>query len=218
MRDLVAAYGHGELRVPVLEGASFSIARGKVTAIRGRSGSGKTTLLGLLGGLDRPTAGQILVDGEDLALLSRRALAAYRRRHVGYVFQAFHLLPTLTADENVEAGVAPLRLGRRTTRSRVRAALDAVSMGAKAHRFPHQLSGGEQQRVAIARAMAKQPTVLLADEPTGNLDEEHAGDVLALLLEQAGPRTVVVVTHDDQVARRADHVLRVAGHQVHPER
>jgi ABC-type lipoprotein export system ATPase subunit len=216
---LSASYGDGPRRVPVLRDASFTIGRGEVTTILGASGSGKTTLLSLVGGLDSPQEGTLRVGGTDLATLSRAALGRFRRERVGFVFQFFHLLPALTCQENVEAGLDPLGLPRGETRRRAAEALARVSLGDKARRFPHELSGGEQQRVAIARAWAKDPPLLLADEPTGNLDEEAGAHVLDLLLDRdalAGGRTVVVATHDLEIARRADRVLRVHAHRVDP--
>jgi putative ABC transport system ATP-binding protein len=214
-----ASYGLGDLRVPVLEDASFEIPRGGVTAIVGPSGSGKTTLLSLLGGLDRPDKGSILVNGEDLATLGRGGLGRFRRRQVGFIFQSFNLLPTLNARENVEAGLEPLGLGRAKARACAEEALARVGLEGKVHRFPHELSGGEQQRVAVARACAKNPPLLLADEPTGNLDEEVGAQVLDLLLglSESGdtPRTLVVVTHDPLVAKRADRWLTLSNRQVH---
>lgn len=214
-----ASYGEGELRVPVIQDATFTIERGRLTVIQGRSGSGKTTLLSLLGGLDRPDAGRIVVDGRDITRLGRQALNEYRRTGVGFVFQSFHLLPTLTALENIETGLEPLNLPHRETRRLALEALESVGLAEKRDRFPHQLSGGEQQRVAVARACAKNPPLLLADEPTGNLDDESGGPVLDLIVGQAGqgdvPRTVVIVTHDAQIAARADDVLEVLAHRVH---
>ena len=214
VEGLHAAYGQGRLRVPVLRGLSFEVPRGSSVAIVGPSGSGKTTLLALLGGLDRPEAGHLEVDGLNLVDLPRAALAAFRRERVGFVFQAFHLLSGLTAQENVAAGLEPLGLARAERRRRSEAALDAVGLLSLARRLPRELSGGEQQRVAVARACAKQPPLLLADEPTGNLDEESARGVLALLFDAppAGTeRTVVVVTHDAAVAARARRVVRLRG-------
>jgi ABC-type lipoprotein export system ATPase subunit len=211
---LCASYGEGPLKVTVLEGAAFAVARGSVTAIVGPSGSGKTTLLSLVGGLDTPESGSLRVEGVDLAGLSRKALGRYRRGRVGFVFQFFNLLPGLTAVENVEAGLAPLRLGRKERRHRAGEALGAVGLGDKLHRLPHELSGGEQQRVAVARACAKEPPLLLADEPTGSLDEESGALVLDLLLAARGETTVVLVTHDAEVARRADCVLHLRGRRV----
>lgn len=218
---LCASYGEGALRVPVLESATFAVARGRITAITGPSGSGKTTVLSLLGALDRPESGRLVVDGVDLTTLGARALTRFRRERVGFVFQAFQLLPALTIAENVEAGLEPLGLGRRIVKARAAEALEAVGLRDLGARFPYQLSGGQQQRVAVARAWAKRPALLLADEPTGNLDDDASEQVLDLLLGAAGAgaearyaSTVVVVTHDPNVAARADEVLVVHGHKV----
>jgi len=213
-RDIDASYGEGRLATPVLRGASFTLERGALTAVTGPSGAGKTTLLSLVGGLDRPLRGSIVVDGIDLATLSRAALSTYRRMHVGFVFQAFHLLAHLTALENVESALAPLALKRAERRRRAVGALERVGLGSLGERFPQQLSGGEQQRVAVARACVKEPLLLLADEPTGNLDDESAGPVLELIRGERGTRTVVIVTHDAEVAGGADRRLVVAQHQV----
>lgn len=224
--NLCAAYGEGDLRVPVLENASFTIRRGRVTAIMGPSGSGKTTLLSLLGALDQPESGRLLVDGEDLTAMGRAGLGQFRRYRIGFVFQSFNLLPTLTVRENVEAGLEPLRLGRAIARASTDEALSQVGLGDKGHRFPHELSGGEQQRVAVARACAKQPPILLADEPTGNLDEDVGAQVMDLLLgasaadsvgTQRARRTLVVVTHDPMIAERADDILVLRNHQVYAD-
>ncbi len=219
--SLSASYRDGGGRVPVLAEASFAIQAGGFTALTGPSGSGKTTLLSLLGGLDVADAGRLTVAGEELTALGRRGRAAFRRRQVGFVFQGFHLLPTLTVQENVEAGLEPAGLDRREARARAAAALERVGMGDKAERFPHELSGGEQQRVAVARACAKEPPLLLADEPTGNLDAEAGSAVMDLIQAAAGGdgtagRTVIVVTHDPAVAARADAVLVLRDHRVHP--
>ena len=214
---LTASYGRGDLRVPVLEGASFSLRRGAVTAVVGPSGSGKSTLLALLGGLDRAERGQLVVDGVDLAALSTGELTRYRATRVGFVFQFFNLVPNLDARENVEAGLAPVGVPASERRALATAALEAVGLASKSARFPHELSGGEQQRVAIARAFAKRPPLLLADEPTGNLDVGLRDEVLGLLLADRDgptPRTVVIVTHDPDVAARADRRLRIEGRRV----
>ena len=213
-RDVDASYGEGRLATPVLRGASFSLARGALTAVTGPSGAGKTTLLSLVGGLDRPERGSIVVDGVDVAALGRGALSAYRRARVGFVFQSFHLLVHLTALENVETALAPFGLPRAERRKRAAAALERVGLGTLGERFPQQLSGGEQQRVAVARACVKEPVLLLADEPTGNLDDESAGPVLELIRGERGARTVMLVTHDPDVAAGADRRLLVAHHQV----
>ncbi len=216
--NLHAAYGEGDLRVPVLEGASFSIPRGSITAITGPSGSGKTTLLSLMGGLDIPDEGSLRVDDTELTALSRRALNTFRRRRIGFVFQAFNLLPTLNVRENVETALEPLGMARSEIRARAEGALSAVGLESKLHRFPHELSGGEQQRVAVARACCKGPPLILADEPTGNLDEDAGERVLDLLLGELTcseePRTVVIVTHDPAVAARADVVLTLSHHRI----
>ena len=218
-KDLCASYRQGELRVPVLSNASFRIHAGSFTAITGKSGSGKTTLLSLLGALEQPDSGSITVMGTELAGASRRQCSAYRRNHVGFVFQSFHLLSSLTALENVIAGLEPLRLRRREAGARAREALERVGLLDKAGRLPHQLSGGEQQRVAVARAVAKRPPILLADEPTGNLDEDSSEQVIACLLRdvrsQDSPPTLVLITHDASIAARAERILVVQRRQVH---
>jgi len=218
--NLCASYGEGDLRVAVLEDASFTVERDVITAITGPSGSGKTTLLSLVGGLDRPQSGRLVVDGEELTAMSRAALARFRRRKVGFVFQSFNLLPTLSVRENVEAGLEPLGMKRAEARRMAEAALDAVGMLELRSRFPHELSGGEQQRVAVARACAKEPPLLLADEPTGNLDEEAGQRVLDLIVgregESTSARTVMIVTHDPSVAARAQSVLGLQAHRIAP--
>ena len=215
---LCASYGKGRLRVEVLKNHDLEVEAGSAVAVTGPSGSGKTTLLALLGGLDRPDAGRLEVAGLDLTRLSRSELAAFRRERVGFVFQAFHLLPGLTAEENVTAGLEPLGWPRAERRRRSAAALDAVGLLALARRLPSELSGGEQQRVAVARACAKDPPLLLADEPTGNLDAESARGVLSLLFEVPAPagstRTVLVVTHDGAVAARAGRILHLTAGQL----
>ena len=214
---LSASYGEGALRYPVLVDASFEVPHGKVTVITGPSGSGKTTLLSLIGGLDRPEAGRLVVAGQELTAMGRKALAGFRRERVGFVFQSFNLLPTLTARENVEAGLEPLGISRGEARRRASTSLGAVGLAEKQARFPHELSGGEQQRVAVARACAKEPPLLLADEPTGNLDEEAGARVLDLIVGEtrgAHTPTVLIVTHDPSVAARADLVLTLRNHQI----
>ncbi len=216
-KELQASYGSGDLRVEVLRGVTFAVDPGEVVAIMGPSGSGKTTLLSLVGGLDVADGGTLDVDGTDLRTLSRSGLSRYRRERVGFVFQFFNLLPTLNAQENVEAGLEPLGLPRKERKSRAQSGLEMVGLGEKSHRFPHELSGGEQQRVAVARAWAKNPPLLLADEPTGNLDEEGGARILDLLLGERGVkagRTVLIVTHDQSVADRADRVMHLHAHHI----
>jgi putative ABC transport system ATP-binding protein len=205
-------FGDNSTRVVALDAIDLAIGRGEFVAIFGPSGSGKTTLLQLLGALDRPTGGSISFEGTPLAGLGDAALAELRLRAMGFVFQQFNLIPTLTAAENVEAGLAPLAMPAAQRRAKAEAQLDTVGLAARARHLPTQLSGGEQQRVAIARALARSPRVVLADEPTGNLDSrngEAVMDVLACLHAELRI-TLVLVTHDEWIAERADRVLRLA--------
>ncbi len=214
-RDLTKQYHSGETLLSALDRVSFDIPDGAYVAIVGPSGSGKTTLLGLLAGLDTPTHGTTILDGTDLASLSEDARARLRAEKVGFVFQSFQLLPTLTALENV---AVPLELrGDPGAESAARDALARVGLTARASHFPAQLSGGEQQRVAIARAFANHPSVLFADEPTGNLDAASGALVIELLesLNRESGSTVVLVTHDLALAARANRVIRLGdGHLV----
>ncbi|MGV3573399.1 MAG: ABC transporter ATP-binding protein [Ramlibacter sp.] len=216
--DLSMHYTLGTARVDVLRGIDLAIAEGESVAVAGPSGSGKTSLLLLLSGLEAPSAGRIEVDGLDLASLDRDALADLRRERIGIVFQSFHLLPSLSALDNV---ALPLQMaGRADAQDRARAQLERVGLGPRLHHSPLQLSGGEQQRVAIARATVHRPRLLLADEPTGNLDDHTAAGIRDLLLElnrEAGT-TLVLVTHDLDFAARCDRVLRLHDGRLHEER
>jgi ABC-type lipoprotein export system ATPase subunit len=210
-RGLAKAFGRGHARVRVLDGADLEIGRGEFVAVVGRSGSGKSTLLHLLGGLDRPDAGAIELDGVRIDRLDERRLTAVRRRKIGFVFQAFHLLPELTGAENV---LLPARLARDGVEAAPRATelLERLGLTGIAGRLPTELSGGEQQRLAIARALVNDPALVLADEPTGNLDEESGGAVLELLRRATeSGRSVLLVTHDRAATRIADRVLRLDG-------
>jgi putative ABC transport system ATP-binding protein len=206
------SYGQDSTRVVALDALNLTIKRGEFVAVFGPSGSGKTTLLQLLGALDRPTAGAIRFEGQPLERLRDSALAELRLRAMGFVFQQFNLIPTLTAAENVEAALAPLAMSRDERREESAKHLEAVGLGPRARHLPTQLSGGEQQRVAIARALARSPRVLLADEPTGNLDTRNGELVMELLarLHSELQITLVLVTHDEWIAERADRVLRLA--------
>ncbi len=213
--DLSLSYALGTTQVPVLRAVNLSIAAGTRVAIAGPSGSGKTSLLLLLSGLERPAGGRVVVDGVDLGGLDADGLADLRRDRIGIVFQSFHLLPSLSALDNA---ALPLRMaGRRDARDQARALLERVGLGHRLHHFPAQLSGGEQQRVAIARALVHRPRLLLADEPTGNLDDHTAQAVRDLLLELNRDlgSTLVLVTHDLDFAARCDRVLRLHDGQLH---
>ena len=207
VRGLSMRLASGGRGVDVLTDVSLDVPAGQFLAIAGPSGSGKSTLLGLIAGLDQPTAGRIEVAGVDITALDEDALARFRRDHVGYVFQSFHLLPTLTAQENV---AVPLELaGEAGAATRAAALLAEVGLAERAHHYPVQLSGGEQQRVAVARAMARRPALLLADEPTGNLDSATGKQIIELLvgMNRRLGSTLVLVTHDTALAAHADRVV-----------
>jgi putative ABC transport system ATP-binding protein len=201
-------YQKGRRTVPAVRYLDLTIGDGEWLAVQGRTGHGKTTLLQLLGGLDRPTSGIIDFDGADLARLREAQVTRVRAVSIGFIFQTFNLVPTLSAAENVEAALIPLGLHLAERRRKVGEALDAVGLGDRARHLPGELSGGQQQRVAIARALVKEPKVLLADEPTGNLDEGTRDEIIDLLgrLWRDLGLTLVLVTHDSSVARRAQHV------------
>jgi putative ABC transport system ATP-binding protein len=215
-RGLERVFGAGETAVRALDGVSVELPRGGFTAVMGPSGSGKSTLMHCLAGLDRPTAGEVVVDGTPLGGLDDKRLTELRRTKIGFVFQAFNLLPVLTAEENV---LLPLRLGgTEPDRAWVDTVIDAVGLRDRLHHRPAELSGGQQQRTAVARALATRPAVVFADEPTGNLDSKASADVLALLrraVDELG-QTVVMVTHDATAAAVADRLLVLAdGRLVH---
>jgi predicted ABC-type transport system involved in lysophospholipase L1 biosynthesis ATPase subunit len=215
--DLTKAYGPESARIHALRGVSLEIRRGEKVALLGKSGSGKSTLLNILGGLDVPSSGNVVVDGRDLGKLSGRELARYRLTTVGMIFQSFHLIPSRTALQNVELPMIFAGRPGRERRAAAQRALEAVGLGQRLKHRPAELSGGEQQRVAIARALVNRPALLLADEPTGNLDSATAGDILALLtgpLAENGT-TLVLVTHDEELAQRcADRILRLKDGQL----
>jgi ABC-type lipoprotein export system ATPase subunit len=213
---LVKSFGEGRAARRVLDGADLAVAAGEVVAVLGRSGSGKSTLLHLLGGLDRPEAGTVELGGERVTGASERALSALRRRRVGFVFQFFHLLPELTGEANVLLA-GRVRGAHPDAERRGRELVDRLGLRPVADSLPHQLSGGEQQRFAIARALVNDPAVLLADEPTGNLDTEAGAQVLGLLRAGADEgRAVVLVTHETAAAGIADRVLRLEDGRLGP--
>ncbi len=201
----------GAERIDVLAGLDLTIGRGEFLALMGPSGSGKSTLLNLIGGLDRPTAGSILVDGQRVDALSDSKLAAWRARHVGFVFQMYNLLPALNAERNVELPLLLAPLSRARRRQQVATALGLVGLSDRAKHYPRQLSGGQEQRVGIARAIVTDPTLLLCDEPTGDLDRKSGDEMLDLLqaLHRDQGKTIVMVTHDPHAAERAGRVLHL---------
>lgn len=208
LHGVAKSYRRGDLVVPVLQGVELEIARGAYEAFMGPSGSGKSTLLNLISGLDRPTSGVVEVAGQDLARLSDAELSDWRAEHVGFIFQLYNLLPVLTAAENVELPLLLTSLSRAERQARVAAALEAVGLAHRMHHRPPQLSGGEQQRVAIARALITDPDLIIADEPTGDLDRASAEQVLDLFegLHRRLGKTLVMVTHDPRAAERAERV------------
>ncbi len=211
LEDVTKAYQTGEVLVEALRGVSFGVGEGEFVAIMGESGSGKTTLLGILGCLDRPTAGSYKLVGEEMTHLSESRRARLRCERIGFIFQAYNLLPRMTAAKNVELPLIYAGLPARARWPRVLEALAAVGLADRADHQPNQLSGGQQQRVAIARALVTSPSVLLADEPTGNLDSASAEEVLDLLEHvHAEGSTIVMVTHSNEVAQRASRILRFA--------
>ena len=208
-RGLKKVYGTGEARVRALDGVDLDVEQGEFVAVVGTSGSGKSTLLHMLGGLDRPTAGTVEVEGRNIFALSDEALTVFRRRKIGFVFQAYNLVPVLSVWENI---VLPVQLdGRRPDKAYLAQVVEALGLAEKLDRLPGQLSGGQQQRVAIARALAAQPAILLADEPTGNLDSKTSQDVLSLM-KVTGRRfsqTMVMITHNEEIAQLADRIVRI---------
>ena len=208
-KNLRKIYGKGETAVRALDGVNLTVEDGEFVSIVGTSGSGKSTLLHMLGGLDRPTAGKVLVEGKDIFSLKDDALTIFRRRKIGFVFQAYNLVPVLNVYENV---VLPIELdGKAVDRAYIRQIMSTLGPEEKADSLPSQLSGGQQQRVAIARALATKPTIILADEPTGNLDSRTSQDVLALLkvTGQKFGQTIVMITHNEEIAQLADRIVRI---------
>ena len=205
LRDVHKEYRRDQHVIPVLTGVTIDVKQGEFLALMGPSGSGKSTLLNLIGGIDRPTRGEVRVAGESLGSLSSSRLAAWRARHVGFIFQLYNLIPVLTAQQNVELPLLLTRLSGTERTRRTKLALDLVGLSGREKHYPRQLSGGEEQRVAIARAIVADPTLLVADEPTGDLDSKNAEEILVLLqrLNQEMKKTIVMVTHDPRAAERA---------------
>jgi len=210
------SYRAGEITTDVLRGVDLVLRRDEFVVVHGVSGCGKTTLLNLIGALDVPSSGDVVVDGARVSSMTERARARFRAVNVGFIFQFYNLLPTLTAAENVEAALEVLPMTRAEIQRRSHHYLSAIGLADKMAKFPSQLSGGEQQRVGIARALAKEPSLILADEPTGNLDEDSGLDVMRLMTElrRRARATVVVVTHNPDLSRFADRVLRIDRGQI----
>ena len=208
-KDLRKVYGTGDTAVRALDGVDLTIEQGEFVAIVGTSGSGKSTLLHMLGGLDRPTSGSVTVDGKDIFSFKDEALTIFRRRKIGFVFQSYNLVPVLNVQENI---VLPIQLdGRRVDKAFVRQIVRTLGLEERLEALHSQLSGGQQQRVAIARALATAPAIILADEPTGNLDSRTSQDVLGLLkiTSQKFSQTIVMITHNEEIAQMADRILRI---------
>ena len=211
LRDVSKSYRREAIEIPVLDRVSISVPEGDYLALMGPSGSGKSTLLNLVAGIDRPTRGTIHIGDTDITRLSQRALASWRARHIGFIFQLYNLIPVLTAFENVELPLLLTNLSKKQRREHVITALNIVALSDREKHYPRQLSGGQEQRVAIARAIVTDPTVLLADEPTGDLDAKAAGEVLTLLqrLNTEFKKTIVLVTHDPHAAERTRRTLHL---------
>jgi len=211
VKNVSKAYRRDSIEIPVLNNISITVPEGEFLALMGPSGSGKTTLLNLVAGIDRPNSGEVIVNGTDIGKLNESELARWRSTHVGFIFQFYNLLPVLTAFENVELPLMLTKLSKKEKNDHVEAALKLVGLGDRMHHSPKQLSGGQEQRVAIARAIVTDPTLLVADEPTGDLDKVSAADVMSLLdrLNREFGKTIVMVTHDPRAAERAHKVMHL---------
>jgi len=211
IRDVRKVYKRDEFDVPVLNGITLDVPRGDFLALMGPSGSGKTTLLNLIAGIDRPTSGRIIVDGKEISRFSEPALASCRARHVGFIFQLYNLIPVLNAFENVELPLLLTKLSKKERREHVTAALNIVGLSDRIFHYPRQLSGGQEQRVAIARAVVTDPSILVADEPTGDLDARNAQETLDLLqrLNEEFDKTIMMVTHDPKAAQHARRTMHL---------
>jgi len=209
--NLTEEYLLGKVVVPALRGVDLKIKRGEFAVIMGPSGSGKSTLLNLLGGLQKPTGGKVFINGVDLSTLNENQLAIFRRKNVGFVFQAYNLIPTLTAIENVELPMIFYNIPTNERKKRAEALLASLGLGDRLHHRPSELSGGEQQRVSIARALANNPEIILADEPTGNLDTKTGGKIMEEMVKvnREFGKTIVMVTHDPEVAHFGDRIIHI---------
>ena len=213
--DLKKHYGEGETLVKALDGVNLSVERGEFVSIIGTSGSGKSTLLHMLGGLDNPTSGKVVIDDKDISKLKGDALCIFRRRKIGFIFQSFNLVPSISVYDNI---VLPIQLdGKKPDKKYIKNVVDILGLSEKLNRLPSKLSGGQQQRVAIARALASKPAIILADEPTGNLDSKTSQDVIGLIKTTSAKfnQTIVMITHNDEIAQMADRTITIEdGHIV----
>ena len=210
IKNLTKKYGEGDAAVVALDDVSFSVEKGEFTAITGTSGSGKSTLINMIGGIDNPTSGQVIIEGKDISLLSEDELAIFRRRNLGMIYQFYNLIPTLTAEENI---VLPWRLdGRRKNTKKVK----ELGLEERAGHLPGQMSGGQQQRVSIGRALINDPAFILADEPTGNLDSKTTGEIIDLLkyMNERFKQTILLVTHDEKIALSADRIITIGDGKI----
>ena len=217
-RGLRKVYGSGDTEVRALDGVDLAVEKGEFAAVVGTSGSGKSTLLHMLGGLDRPTGGSVIVDGRDLSTLKDEALTIFRRRKIGFVFQNYNLVPVLNVYENI---VLPIQLdGGQLDKAYMNQIIETLGLESKLQNLPNNLSGGQQQRVAIARALAAKPAIILADEPTGNLDTRTSQDVMALLkiTSQKFAQTIVMITHNEEIAQMADRIIRIEDGKIRSSR
>lgn len=217
-QSLTKRYGEGEAKVDALKGVDLNVAKGAFVSVVGTSGSGKSTLLHLLGGLDRPTFGKVFIDGKDIFSLNDEELTIFRRRKIGFVFQAFNLVPVMNVYENI---VLPIELdGNKPDQSFVKEIMEALGLSGKKDAYPSQLSGGQQQRVAIARALSAMPAIILADEPTGNLDSKTSQDVMGLLkvTGKQFSQTIMMITHNEEIAQLADRIIRIEDGLIVSER
>ena len=217
-KNLKKYYGSGDTMVKALDGINISINNGEFAAIVGTSGSGKSTLLHMLGGLDRPTVGKVYVDGKDIFSLKNDSLTIFRRRKIGFIFQSYNLIPVLNVYENI---VLPIQLdGNKIDNTHIKNIIETLGLSEKTNSLPSQLSGGQQQRVAIARALASKPAIILADEPTGNLDSKTSLDVLGLLkiTSEKFKQTIVMITHNEEIAQMSDRIIRIEDGKIAGER
>jgi putative ABC transport system ATP-binding protein len=210
VQSISKTYGSGETAVRALKNASFSVPKGEYVAVVGESGSGKSTLLNMLGALDTPTSGKVLIDGKDIFSMKDSALTVFRRRNIGFIFQAFNLIPELTVEQNI---IFPVLLDyQKPDKKYLEELLNVLNLKERRNHLPSQLSGGQQQRVAIGRALMTRPSLILADEPTGNLDSQNSSEVITLLKEASGKyeQTIIMITHNRSIAQTADRVLQVS--------